>query len=167
MRRGRLLSLPLLLVTLLISLARADRPADAQPTGTKGTLQFSSATYSVYEPAGTVTITVTREGGSSGEARGSVVLSRGSATPGVDYVDSTFVVEFDNGEATPKTFQIQILDDLLDEEDETVILTLTAPNTGVDIGEPALAVLTIVDDDSLPSLSVNDVTVPDLIFGLT
>ena len=49
-----------------------------------GTLQFSSATYSVNENGGSILITVTRTGGSSGAVGVSYATSNGSATAGSD-----------------------------------------------------------------------------------
>jgi len=50
-----------------------------------GALQFSAATYTVNEYAGSATITVTRAGGSSGAVAVSYATSNGTATAGSDY----------------------------------------------------------------------------------
>ena len=126
-------------------------------------LQLSSATYSVSEAGGTATITVTRTGSSSGAVGATLTLSGGTATPSADYIGTTFTVSFADGE-TSKAVSIPIVNDALDEDDETVNLALSDPTGGAVIGSPSTAVLTIVDDDATPTISINDVTVPDANF---
>jgi hypothetical protein len=46
---------------------------------------------------------------------------------------------------TSKTFDITIVNDSIDEADETLTITLSAP-TNATLGTPASATLTIVDD---------------------
>jgi hypothetical protein len=119
-----------------------------------GTVQFSSAAYSVNESGAFATITLTRTGGSSGPASVEVLVNDGTATVVADYsVPPTCAgppcppVEWPDGDATPKTIQIRIVDDALDEPAETVLLSLVDPQ-GATIGSPGTAVLTILNDDS-------------------
>ena len=57
---------------------------------------------------------------------------------------------------TSKTFTVPVLGDSTDENNETVTLTLSsASNASI---SDATGTLTITDDDSAPSLSINDVT---------
>jgi hypothetical protein len=112
-----------------------------------GTLQFSSATYSVNESAGTATITVTRTGGSSGAVSALVSTSNGTATAGVDYTATSTTVNFADGDTAPKTVTIPIINDALVEGNETVLLALSSATGGATIAVPDDAVLTIVDDD--------------------
>ena len=71
------------------------RPQDGNPGGavacdigaferSLGTLQFSSATYTVGEGGGTATITVTRTGGADDTVGATVTLGGGTATAGAD-----------------------------------------------------------------------------------
>ncbi|HMT08347.1 MAG TPA: Calx-beta domain-containing protein [Pyrinomonadaceae bacterium] len=119
-----------------------------------GSLQFSSATYSVGEAGPTATITVTRTGGSDGVVGASyATVAGGTATGGgvcggaVDYVSSADTVVFGNGVTTPQTFTVPICDDALIEGNETVNLALTMPTGGATLGTPNTAVLTINDND--------------------
>jgi urease beta subunit len=116
------------------------------PVGTPGTLQFSNATYSVNENQGTVTVTVTRTGGSTGSVSVHYATSDGTATAGSDYTATSGTLTFADGE-TSKTFTIPILDDTLVEGNETVNLILSSPTGGAALGSQATATLTIVDDD--------------------
>jgi hypothetical protein len=117
-----------------------------------GALQFSAPTYSIGEGGGTATITVSRSGGSAGtvSVNFTTTTDGSTATPGEDYRPVTGVLTFAPG-VTTQTFTITILDDGMDEPDETVGLVLSSP-TGTTLGPPAMATLTILDDD-----------VPDLI----
>jgi Calx-beta domain/Domain of unknown function DUF11/Bacterial Ig domain/Domain of unknown function (DUF4214) len=122
-----------------------------------GVLAFSSATYSVSESGGSVTITVNRIGGSSGTTKIDYATSNGTATAGADYTAASGTLTFGNGE-TSKTFNVPILEDALNEANETVNLTLSNVQGSGDLGTPSTAVLTINDNDPQPSLSINDVS---------
>ncbi|HEX8890651.1 MAG TPA: Calx-beta domain-containing protein, partial [Pyrinomonadaceae bacterium] len=122
-----------------------------------GVLAFSSATYSVSESGGSITITVNRIGGSSGTTKVDYATSNGTATAGADYTAASGTLTFGNGEIT-KTFNVPILEDSLNEANETVNLTLSNVQGSGDLGTPATAVLTINDNDPQPSLSINDVS---------
>lgn len=130
-----------------------DIGADEIPAGgNAGTLQFSSATYSGGEAAGSFTVTVTRTGGSTGTVTVDYATSNGTATggasctPGVDYVSTNGTLTFLNGE-TSKTFNVGVCNDTADEPDETINYTLSNPTGGAILGTPSTAVQTIVDDD--------------------
>src|SRR5947199_1520439 len=114
---------------------------------TAGTVQFSSATYSVNENTASVTITVTRTGGAASGVTVNYATSDGTATAGSDYIAKSGTLSFAAGQAS-KTFTIPIINDRLDESDETVNLTLSDPTGGATLGTPDTAVLTIIDNDS-------------------
>ncbi|KAF0249046.1 MAG: Endoglucanase, partial [bacterium] len=143
---------------------------DINITGTSaaqpGSLQFSSATYTVAENGGSATITVTRTNGTSGSVSVNYATSNGIATAGSDYTAATGTLTFANG-VTSQTFTVPIIDDLIDEADETVNLTLSNPTGGATLGTPSTALLTIIDNDGQPSLSINDVTVTEGNSGTT
>jgi hypothetical protein len=120
--------------------------------GTQGVLQFSSATYSAGESAGSATITVTRTGGSLGTVSVPFSTSGISATSGNDFVVTNGVLSFANG-ITSRSFTVNIVNDLMDEDNETIALQLGNP-TGTTLGSPASATLTIQDDDLPPVLSI-------------
>ena len=126
-------------------IAAAPRPITVTPTtapvSTPGTLQFSAASYSVAENAGTASITVTRTGGSSGAVGVSYATSNGSATAGSDYTASSGTLGWANGDAANKSFAITLLDDTAVETAETVNLSLSNPIGGATLGSPASAVL--------------------------
>jgi hypothetical protein len=128
------------------------------------TLQFSTAAYNVNENVTPATVTVTRTGAHDTVASVNYATADGSATggascgAGVDYETTSGTLNFAIGEVS-KTFNVTICDDLVAEGNETVNLSLdTATGTGVTLGSPDTAVLTINDDEGTPSLSVDDFT---------
>ena len=120
-----------------------------------GTLALSSATYTVGEAGGTVTITVNRTGGTDGEVSVGYSLADGTATGGaacggsVDYVNAGGTVTFTGGQSS-QTFTVAICNDTTDESDETFTVTLSGATGGATIGSPSSATVTITDDDNPP-----------------
>lgn len=122
-----------------------------------GALQFSSFSYSVSESGGSALITVSRFGGSAGEARINYATSNGTATAGQDYTSVSGTLTFANG-VTSQTFSVPILGDNFDESDnESVTLTLSNPAGSGSLGFPSTSTLNINDDDPRPTVSINDV----------
>ena len=119
-----------------------------------GTLQFSSATYSVNENGGNAVITVTRNGGSAGAVGVTFSTSNGTANAGSDYTSTTQTVSFADGDTANKTVSVPILDDAVFEGNETVNLALSSPTGGATLGSPSTAVLTITDND-LPTVTIS------------
>ena len=113
-----------------------------------GTLQFSSATYSVAENGGNATITITRTGGSSGAVGVTFATGNGTATAPADYTAVSQTVSFANADTANKTINIPIIDDSAVEGNETVNLTLSSPTGGATLGNPSTAALTITDNDA-------------------
>ncbi|HEX8151439.1 MAG TPA: Calx-beta domain-containing protein [Pyrinomonadaceae bacterium] len=136
-------------------------PCDPTPTPTPtpvpGTLQFSAATYSVTEENTSVTISVSRDGGSDGAVSVNYATSNGTAAAGSDYTSAGGTLNFAEGEST-KTFSVTVNHDTLDEPDETVNLTLSNPGGGATLGPQGTAVLTITDNDDQPTLQFSPAT---------
>lgn len=127
--------------------------------GTPGTVQFSQEELSVSELDGEVAVTVTRTGGTAGEVSVSYATGGGTASAGSDYATTAGTLTWAAGDAAPKSFTVQILDDAFEEGPETVELTLSDAGGGAELGEPAVATLTIVDNDVAPSECVASDTV--------
>jgi Tol biopolymer transport system component len=131
-----------------------------------GTLQFSSATYSVGEGAGSIVVSVTRTGGSDGAVAVQYVTSDGTAAAGSDYTPLSDGLVWANGDTAAKTFTVPILDDALYEGDETFVITLNAPS-GATLGAPSTTTVTINDNESQPAVSVGDVTLAEPSSGIS
>ncbi len=123
-----------------------------------GTLGFSTETYSVGEADGTITVTVSRTGGSEGVV--SVLLmdtQQGTASRGLyswsrdrdyDRFEPTRL-EWADGDSSDKSIDITIIDDAAYEGDETIELELGSMATvygGANLGATK-ATVTIVEDD--------------------
>jgi hypothetical protein len=134
---------------------------------TPGSVQFSSANYSVNENGGTVTLTVTRTGGTSGAISVTYATASGTATgaipcaAGVDFVSTNGMLNWADGDSAPKTFNVTICNDAVFEPSETFTLTLSGATGGATVGTPNPATVTITDDDPAPSgtITVSDVRV--------
>jgi hypothetical protein len=120
-----------------------------------GSIDFSSASYSVVEGAGVATITVTRASNPSLVESVDYATSDVTATAGSDYTATAGTLTFSAGQMS-KSFQVPITDDNVFEGDETLDVALSNPqNITTPLQPPILgptaaagpATLTIVDDD--------------------
>jgi serine protease AprX len=125
------------------SLTILDNDSLPQP----GDLQFGAGAYSVSESGSSVTVTVTRSGGSDGVVSVNYTTSNGTATAGADYLAASGTLTFADGD-TSESFTVTILDDAIDEGDEDLMLSLSGPTGGAGIGSPSNSTLTIIDDDA-------------------
>ncbi|HWT01469.1 MAG TPA: Calx-beta domain-containing protein [Pyrinomonadaceae bacterium] len=132
-----------------------------------GVLKFSAAAYSVNEATATMTITVTRTGGGSGPTSVKYSTSDGTATgstscaAGKDYITKTGTLSWANNDVASKTFALAICHDVVFEGNETINLALSNVTGGGSLAAPQTAVLTIVDNETQPKLSVNSVMVTE------
>lgn len=110
-----------------------------------GVVEFENVGYSIDEGAGTADITVTRTGG-SGTTSVTVVQSGGSAEQDTDYQYSTSTVTWIDGETGSKSVEVTLVDDSINENNETVSFELSNL-TGDQLGDTVSTVLTIVDND--------------------
>jgi hypothetical protein len=119
-----------------------------------GSVRFSESNYTTTETSGSVVITVVRTFGTADTMTVNYSTSDGTATANADYTPASGTLFFASGETT-KSFTIQILDDALGETPETVNVILSDPSGG-DIGS---TVLNITDNDPIPNVTINSVTV--------
>ncbi|MEZ4937513.1 MAG: Calx-beta domain-containing protein [Crocinitomicaceae bacterium] len=117
-------------------------------------IAFNAATSTTPENAGAITIQINRSGNTtpavSCQYRLRIVGGSGTATSGADYTFVTGTATFASG-VTTYNMPITILDDLLDEPNETVIFELFNVSAGADIEPTGVEhELTIIDDDSPP-----------------
>ena len=128
-----------------------------------GEVLFAPAAYPAGE-SGTVTLTVQRVNGSAGAVSVNWATSNGTAG-GTDFTAASGVLNFANGE-TSKTIAVTILPDTIDEAAETFNVTLSGPGGGVTLGSPAVATVTITDDDPPPALDISDASMPEGDLGI-
>ena len=113
------------------------------------TLQFQTTTYEAQEISPTLPISITLFPISNANVYVEFRSIAGTATSGVDYLDKFEILRFKPGE-TVKQVSMKLIDDLLDEPNETVQLQLSNID-GAILGESE-AILTIIDNDSPPTL---------------
>lgn len=160
--------------TFTVSLSSPTNATIAAGTGTGtilnddagGALQFSLSSYTVNENGTNAVITVNRTGGAASNVSVNYATSNGTATAGADYTASSGTLTFAANE-TSKTFNVPIINDAIDEPNETVNLALSNPSGGGVLGTPASAELTIIDDDAAPVLSINSISLNEGNSGTT
>ena len=149
--------------TMVLGGAYVGTPSTATVTITDdppGTIQFASPTYSVNESDGSVTLQVTRVGGSQGQITATIQTFDGTATIGADYngIPTPLTLTWADGNTATKTVTLPILPDALAEGDETFTMVLG----GAYVGTPSTATVTITDDPpgtiqfASPTYSVNE-----------
>ena len=123
-----------------------------------GVLSISPTTISINEDAGTVTLTVTRSGGSLGAVSVAFETVDGTALAGSDYTTTNGTLNFADGE-TSMVITVPILDDTISEPSETFTVNLLSPGGGATLGTDATSTVTIVDDDLPGVLSIDPASV--------
>ena len=113
-------------------------------------------TSTINEGAGSVDFTISL---SSSAAPHKVVVNYvtadGTATQGSDYTQTFGTVTLEPG-VTSKVISVPILNDALDEADETFKLNIQSASPGIITAGQSTA--TVLDDDPPPSISINDVS---------
>jgi hypothetical protein len=112
------------------------------------TVQFAASKYTASEIATKATISVRRTGSLAAAASVSYAVTGGTAAAGSDYTLPPGTLTFDAGVAA-RTITVTLSPDTVDEDDETVVLTLSnpAPFPGIALGTPETTTLTIKDND--------------------
>ncbi|HKO36534.1 MAG TPA: Calx-beta domain-containing protein [Pyrinomonadaceae bacterium] len=137
-----------------------------------GQLQFTQTAISDAETnAGshTVTFTVSRTGGTDRAASVNYTINDGTATiADNDYSVSspTGTLQWPNGVAGDRTITITVNGDTKFELDETVQVVLSNP-VGASLAGPDTATLTITNEDTQPTISIDDVTLNEGNAGTT
>lgn len=111
-----------------------------------GVLSFAVDNVNMSEASTSVTISVTRTGGSSGTVGVAYATSGGSATAGSDYVAKSGTLSWAGGDVAKKTFTVTLTNDTAKEGTETIGLLLSSPTGGATIGTGS-ATVTIADND--------------------
>lgn len=104
------------------------------------------------------TFTITLSAASAETVTVNYATADGTATAGSDYTAGSGTLTFAPGE-TSKTVTVSITGDTVTESNETFTVNLSGP-TNATLGD-GQGVATIVNDDTPPSLRVNDVTVTE------
>jgi len=117
------------------------------PTTNPGTLGFSAGDATGLERDGTVTLMVTRTGGTDGAVSVDYATMDGTATAGADYTAANGTLNWADGESAAKMIQLTIADDGDAEPAETLSVELSNATGDAAIGLAA-ATVTILDNDT-------------------
>ena len=117
-------------------------------------LNFNSASYDAGEQDEAAWVEVALSKASWQAEQVDYATIDGSALGGADYEPLTGTLSFEPG-VISQTLEISLLDDQLDEPDETLTLQLSNPSHAV-LGDVAQTTLTILDDDPQPMVSFSE-----------
>ena len=106
----------------------------------------------------TATFTVTLSAAASSAVTVNYATANGSATAGSDYVAASGTLTFAAG-TTTRTIPVTVNGDTTGEANETLLVNLSAAS-GATIAD-AQGTGTIVNDDSVPTLSINDMSMTE------
>ncbi|CAN5580159.1 hypothetical protein BH10ACI3_BH10ACI3_20670 [soil metagenome] len=112
-----------------------------------GSMQFTAATASVNEGAGSITVTVSRTGGAASNVRINYNTVNETAIASQDFTSTSGFLIFGANE-TSKTITVPIIDDGNVEPSETFRVDLSSPSGGGTLGTPSSVRVTIIDNDS-------------------
>lgn len=122
-----------------------------------GTIQFAAATTTIAEDGGSAVLTINRIGGSTGTSTVFVNTATGTAGTG-DFTPVSRVITFGPGDTTAKTVSIPITNDALFEGNESFTATLSDPAGGAGLNTASMTAITITDNETMPTISIGDVT---------
>ena len=108
---------------------------------------FSHDGYRVKEDAGSLSINLTRIGGSDGRLRVEYSTDGKDATAGEDFEHVEGAIEWGNNDTSRKTIKIPIINDRIPEEDETIGLYFSVIS---DYGEPEYGGVDVVIENVTP-----------------
>ncbi len=151
---------------LTVSLSNPQNATLGQPVSTGITIAdddtypevaFTSNEMTVGEADGSLDVPVTLTWAYPTDVSVDVAATASSATAGEDYDLENGTLTIPAGETTG-TISVAILDDVLDENDETFTLTLSNPQSAI-LGDPSIMTVTITDDDLSPNVAFSEATV--------
>jgi photosystem II stability/assembly factor-like uncharacterized protein len=122
------------------------------------TVSVTAAVSTASESGATGRFSVSRGGAALTPLTVNYTLS-GTATSGNDYKTLGGSVSIPAGSSSA-SITVSPVNDSLDEATEAVVLQLS-PASGYVVGQPSTATVQILDDDPLPALSINSVTVSE------
>jgi|GEM_PF-3186985 len=110
-------------------------------------LAFRTGCASMAETGGQQHLIVDRMGNLNGIVRVNYATAAATATPGADFTATSGTLTFNAGESA-KLLNLPILNDAGDESDERFLVSLSDPTVGAVVGGPAIASVTIIDDEA-------------------
>ena len=115
-------------------------------------VQFTAASANVTETAGSVTLSVSRLGGSTGAISVDYTTADDTAFAGTDYQATSGTLTWADGDTTAKTITVPILNRGLSSGSTLFLVNLSNPTGGVTLASPTQAGVTILDTASTADL---------------
>jgi len=114
-----------------------------------GVLEFHQKQFPARESRGTALVTVKRVGGRAGEVSVEYDAKAGTALAPEDFKTVNGKLTWADGDHREKSFAIEIVNDTVNERNETILLSLANPTGGARLGgNLARSVVMILDDDN-------------------
>ncbi len=110
-------------------------------------VKFNPTTLTVNENAGTATVTLNVTNANANATSVDVKVKGGTATAGSDYTFTTQTVTFPANSTTAQSFTIPIIDDVTQENDETIVLALSNSTNSSSIEADSILTITIPSND--------------------
>ncbi len=120
--------------------------ADNEKSGA-GILQFFPTTATGLESTPTVNVTIQRIGGTAGTVTANFHTVSGSAASDLDFAATNGTVTFGPG-IFSRTIPLRVVNDTLDETNETFSVMLDASGGGAALGSNTIATVNITDNDT-------------------
>ena len=124
----------------------------AQSAG--GSLALASASYTVSQSAGSVSVSVTRTGGSTGAVSVAVSTLHDTAAVGVDYAGKNQVLTWASGDTAAKTFTVTIYNSSFFVGTKNFFVNLSSP-TGASLGAQASATVSIQGNSASSTIALS------------
>lgn len=120
------------------------------------TVKFNPTTLTVNENAGNATVTVELTNPNANPTSVDVVIKGGAAAAGTDYTFTSQTVTFPANSTTAQTFNIPIIDDTNQENDETIELVLrNGTNSSVINADSILTITIPANDIAAPVVTIS------------
>lgn len=136
-------------IACFLALAGAIYAAAFSVSAKANTIEFNPQTYTVPENAGSVTVTLVRDGDIHQPATVNYATANGTAIAGQDYDAVSGKLTF-GPDVASQTITIPIANDLMAEDLEKFTISLSSPSGGT-LGQAATATISIADDDDIGS----------------
>jgi hypothetical protein len=109
-----------------------------------GALQLSLPSYIVAQGSGLFSASVERTGDASGSISVQYTTEDGSAVAGADYSATSGLLQWADGDSTPKVFNIRVSTAVPFSGTKSFAIALSGPTGGANVGTPGTAPVTII-----------------------
>ncbi len=147
--------------TLILALRNPNNPGAPAVTetltifddDTNAGVQFTTASVTTTEDVGTLTLTVSRMGNSTGPITVDFVTADGTATQSADYTSAAGTLTWTDGDLTDQTISVDITNDTTDEADEDFTVSLFNLTGQATLGANNPVTVTISSNDTTRNVS--------------